>query len=174
MSAIALRRALDDLQCEPQRRRGLDTACLERCGGDVACLDGFGPLELGEAGQPTPRARIEVAAAAPGGRDRLLAALREGPPRIDWTPPQVWSLAFLVVVLSIGASMLWFWILQHGEASRVSAYFFLSRLAKIAAYLLRANLTLARTQIRAVRDYYGGRMGMTYGPDELGRVRNSR
>jgi O-acetylserine/cysteine efflux transporter len=32
----------------------------------------------------------------------------------------------LIVVLSIGASMLWFWILQHGEASRVSAYFFLT------------------------------------------------
>jgi drug/metabolite transporter (DMT)-like permease len=50
----------------------------------------------------------------------------EGPPRIDWTPPVVASLAFLIVVLSIGASMLWFWILQHGEASRVSAYFFLT------------------------------------------------
>jgi drug/metabolite transporter (DMT)-like permease len=29
-------------------------------------------------------------------------------------------------VLSVGASMLWFWILHHGEASRVSAYFFLT------------------------------------------------
>ena len=54
------------------------------------------------------------------------ALLIEGPPRIDWTPPVVSSLAFLIVVLSIGASMLWFWILQHGEASRVSAYFFLT------------------------------------------------
>jgi drug/metabolite transporter (DMT)-like permease len=54
------------------------------------------------------------------------ALLIEGPPRIDWTLPVVTSLAFLIVVLSIGASMLWFWILQHGEASRVSAYFFLT------------------------------------------------
>ena len=55
-----------------------------------------------------------------------VALIVEGPPRIDWTPPVVASLAFLVVVLSIGASMLWFWILHHGEASRVSAFFFLT------------------------------------------------
>ena len=36
------------------------------------------------------------------------------------------SLLVLGVVLSVGASMLWFWILHHGEASRVSAYFFLT------------------------------------------------
>ena len=54
------------------------------------------------------------------------ALLIEGPPHVQWTAPVVWSLAFLVVVLSIGASMLWFWILQHGEASRVSAFFFLT------------------------------------------------
>ncbi|MFL5369083.1 MAG: DMT family transporter [Myxococcales bacterium] len=52
--------------------------------------------------------------------------LFEGVPRIDWTGPVVVSLAYLVVVLSVGASMLWFWILEHGEASRVSAYFFLT------------------------------------------------
>ena len=50
----------------------------------------------------------------------------EGPPHITWSIPIVASLAFLIVVLSIGASMLWFWILQHGEASTVSAWFFLT------------------------------------------------
>jgi len=54
------------------------------------------------------------------------ALLLEGPPHIQWTAPIAASLAYLVVVLSVGASMLWFWILQHGEASRVSAYFFLT------------------------------------------------
>jgi drug/metabolite transporter (DMT)-like permease len=54
------------------------------------------------------------------------ALVFEGPPRVTWTWPVVGSLLFLVVVLSIGASMLWFWILHHGEASRVSAYFFLT------------------------------------------------
>lgn len=57
----------------------------------------------------------------------LPAALTlEGVPHLVWTAPVVWSLAYLIVVLSVGASMLWFWILQHGEASRVSAYFFLT------------------------------------------------
>lgn len=54
------------------------------------------------------------------------APLIEGPPHIQWTLPVVASLAYLIVVLSVGASMLWFWILHHGEASRVSAYFFLT------------------------------------------------
>jgi len=56
----------------------------------------------------------------------LPALILEGPPHVRWTAEVVSSLVFLVVVLSIGASMLWFWILQHGEASRVSAYFFLT------------------------------------------------
>ena len=66
----------------------------------------------------------------------------EGPPRIDWTWAIVASLAFLVVVLSIGASMLWFWILHHGEASRVSAYFFLTPVfgLLLGALLLREPL----------------------------------
>ena len=66
----------------------------------------------------------------------------EGPPRIDWTWPIVASLAFLVVVLSIGASMLWFRILHHGEASRVSAYFFLTPVfgLLLGALLLREPL----------------------------------
>jgi drug/metabolite transporter (DMT)-like permease len=54
------------------------------------------------------------------------ALLFEGVPRIQWTAPLAVSLLYLIVVLSVGASMLWFWILQHGEASRVSAYFFLT------------------------------------------------
>ena len=55
-----------------------------------------------------------------------VVALVEGPPRFAWTPQVAASLAYLIVVLSIGASMLWFWILHHGEASRVSAFFFLT------------------------------------------------
>jgi drug/metabolite transporter (DMT)-like permease len=67
----------------------------------------------------------------------------EGRPHIVWTAPVLWSLAYLIVVLSVGASMLWFWILQHGEASRVSAYFFLTPVfgLLLAAALLGEQLT---------------------------------
>ncbi|HWE22382.1 MAG TPA: DMT family transporter [Myxococcales bacterium] len=73
----------------------------------------------------------------------LGALLLEGPPAIVWTPPVVWSLLYLIVILSVGASMLWFWILQHGEASRVSAYFFLTPAfgLLLAAALLGEQLT---------------------------------
>ncbi len=54
------------------------------------------------------------------------ALVLEGPPRVVWTAEVIASLSYLIVVLSIGASMLWFWILHHGEASRVSAFFFLT------------------------------------------------
>ena len=50
----------------------------------------------------------------------------EGRPQFAFTPQLAASLAYLVVVLSLGASMLWFWILRHGEASRVSAFYFLT------------------------------------------------
>jgi drug/metabolite transporter (DMT)-like permease len=56
----------------------------------------------------------------------LPARALEGAPHFVWTSPVFWSLAYLIVILSVGASMLWFWILKHGEASRVSAYFFLT------------------------------------------------
>jgi len=76
----------------------------------------------------------------------LPAALAlEGEPRLTWTGPVFWSLAYLIVVLSVGASMLWFWILQHGEASRVSAYFFLTPAfgLLLSAILLDEQLAVA-------------------------------
>jgi drug/metabolite transporter (DMT)-like permease len=54
------------------------------------------------------------------------ALLLEGVPHVQWTGPLIASLGYLVLIMSVGASMLWFWILQHGEASKVSAYFFLT------------------------------------------------
>jgi len=45
------------------------------------------------------------------------ALLPEAVPHIQWTAPLIASLVFLILVLSVGASMLWFWILQCGEAA---------------------------------------------------------
>ena len=54
------------------------------------------------------------------------AALLEGAPHASWSPELVASFAYCVAVMSVGASLLWFWLLTHGEASRVSAYYFLT------------------------------------------------
>jgi drug/metabolite transporter (DMT)-like permease len=61
------------------------------------------------------------------------AILFEAAPHVVIAPQLVISFAYLVVVLSIGATLLWFWILSHGEASRVSAFYFLTPLFGIAA-----------------------------------------
>ena len=50
----------------------------------------------------------------------------EGAPHATWGVPIVASFVYLVVALSVGGSFLWFWLLEQGEASRVTAYYFLS------------------------------------------------
>ena len=55
-----------------------------------------------------------------------VAVLLEGSPRLVPTAEFTGSLAYLVLVMSLGASFLWFWLLRHGEASRVSAFYFLT------------------------------------------------
>jgi drug/metabolite transporter (DMT)-like permease len=69
----------------------------------------------------------------------------EGRPHLPLTASLVWSLAYLVLVLSVGASFVWFWLLRHGEASRVSAYYFLTPIFGLAlgALLLHERVTWA-------------------------------
>jgi len=55
-----------------------------------------------------------------------LAVLTEGAPHAHWSWQLIVSFVYVVLVMSIGASLLWFWLLTHGEASRVSAYYFLT------------------------------------------------
>lgn len=55
-----------------------------------------------------------------------LALVLEGAPHAHWTAPFITSFLYVVLVISIGASLLWFWLLKHGEASRVSTYYFLT------------------------------------------------
>jgi GT2 family glycosyltransferase len=62
---------------------------------------------------------------------------------------------------------------KHSGAARYAAftaYFLSTRLAHMALSALRGNLPMVRTQWLAVRDYYSGRMGMTYDPASLARA----
>ncbi len=54
------------------------------------------------------------------------AILFEGSPHVTWSSELVISFAYLVGVMSVGASLLWFWLLEQGEASRVTAFYFLA------------------------------------------------
>ncbi|GAC1469561.1 MAG: DMT family transporter [Ktedonobacteraceae bacterium] len=60
------------------------------------------------------------------------ALLFEHPERIHIDAPLAWSFLYLVLVISIGASLLWFWLLKQGEASVVSAYYFLTPITGLA------------------------------------------
>jgi GT2 family glycosyltransferase len=51
-----------------------------------------------------------------------------------------------------------------------SAYFLATRALHMAAYALGGNLPLLKAQWLAIRDFYGGHMGMTYTPSELARA----
>jgi drug/metabolite transporter (DMT)-like permease len=55
-----------------------------------------------------------------------VAAAIDGMPHATLGWPLVVSFVYLVVMLSIGASVMWFWLLTHGEASRVSAFYYLT------------------------------------------------
>jgi drug/metabolite transporter (DMT)-like permease len=55
-----------------------------------------------------------------------VAAALYGAPAVQPTAELVASFAFLVLVLSVGASLLWFWLLSQGAASQVSAFYFLT------------------------------------------------
>jgi len=68
-----------------------------------------------------------------------LAFALEGAPHATWSAPLVVSFVYLVFAISIGASTLWFWLLSRGEASRVSAFYFLTPVFGLAlgALLLR-------------------------------------
>jgi len=72
-----------------------------------------------------------------------LAWAIEGRPHLPLSAPLVWSLAYLILLLSIGASFVWFWLLRHGEASRVSAFYFLTPIfgLGLAALLLHERVT---------------------------------
>jgi len=60
------------------------------------------------------------------------ALLVEDPRHVRVDAPLALSFLYLVFVISIGASLLWFWLLARGEASVVSAYYFLTPIFGLA------------------------------------------
>ena len=57
--------------------------------------------------------------------------------KIDWTGKLVFALAWLVLVLSIGAISLLFYLIEHGEATRVASLFYLTPITTAAmAYFI--------------------------------------
>ena len=85
------------------------------------------------------RAVVPIQLLASGAVLLPLAIAFEGAPHAQWTWELVVSFWYVVLVMSFGASALWFWLLTHGEASRVSAYYFLTPAfgLALAALLLR-------------------------------------
>jgi probable blue pigment (indigoidine) exporter len=73
-----------------------------------------------------------------------LAIAFEGKPHAVWSWQLIASFWYVVLVMSLGASLLWFWLLTHGEASRVTAYYFLTPVfgLALAALLLREPVGL--------------------------------
>jgi drug/metabolite transporter (DMT)-like permease len=73
-----------------------------------------------------------------------LAIAFEGKPHAVWSWQLIASFWYVVLVMSLGASLLWFWLLTHGEASRVSAYYFLTPVfgLALAALLLHEPVGL--------------------------------
>ena len=72
------------------------------------------------------RAVVPVQLLASGAVLLPLAIVLEGAPHAQWSWQLIASFWYVVLVMSFGASVLWFWLLTHGEASRVSAYYFLT------------------------------------------------
>ena len=64
-------------------------------------------------------------------------ALAFEPATIIWSPRFIFAIAWLAIVLSVGASMLLFYLIRHGAASRVSSLFYLTpAVTAVMAYLL--------------------------------------
>jgi drug/metabolite transporter (DMT)-like permease len=56
---------------------------------------------------------------------------------IEWTPSFVFALTWLCLVLSVGATMLLFWLLRRGAAARIASLFYLvAPVTALMAYLL--------------------------------------
>ena len=64
-------------------------------------------------------------------------ALMFEPATIEWSPQFIFAIAWLAIVLSLGASMLLLYLIRHGAASRVTSLFYLTpAVTAVMAFLL--------------------------------------
>jgi len=92
----------------------------------VVCLVGATVLYKRRPPRAHPLVVNAVQLAAAGLALTPPALLVEHPERVRVDMPLALSFLYLVLVISIGASLLWFWLLERGEASVASAYYFLT------------------------------------------------
>jgi drug/metabolite transporter (DMT)-like permease len=67
--------------------------------------------------------------------------------KIDWTGELVFALAWLVVVLSLGATSVLFYLIERGEATRVASLFYLTPIATTAMAVFIFGETLPVTSL---------------------------
>jgi drug/metabolite transporter (DMT)-like permease len=84
------------------------------------------------------------------------AYLLSGAPHARITPELVGSFVYLVAIISVGASLIWFWLLRHGEASRVTAYYYLTPVFGLALAALLLREPLALTDVAGLIAIAGG------------------
>jgi len=92
----------------------------------VVCLVGATAVYKRRPPQEHPLVINAVQLGAAGLTLLPLALLFEHPERTRLDLPLITSFLYLVLVVSILASLLWFWLLEQGEASVVSGYYFLT------------------------------------------------
>jgi len=79
------------------------------------------------------------------------AAIVNGAPTLPHDVASWLSFAYLTLVMSVGASLLWFWLLAHGDATRLSAFYFLVPVfGLVIGHLLLGEVVTARDALGAI------------------------
>jgi len=79
------------------------------------------------------------------------AMIVNGAPTLPHTLAPWLSFGYLTLVMSVGASLLWFWLLAHGDATRLSAFYFLVPVfGLVIGHLLLGEVVTVRDAFGAI------------------------
>ena len=79
------------------------------------------------------------------------AIIVHGAPTLPHDAAPWLSFAYLTLVMSVGASLLWFWLLAHGDATRLSAFYFLVPVfGLVIGHLLLGEVVTGRDALGAI------------------------